>query len=112
RRNQELVAAAGAAAASASLGSETSMDSLMARLNHPAPPTREIARSTFSVEDERVAEEEFAAAEADVSETNAAKEIAGGIESAEDVHVPWTPIEETQPWTVPLETDAPVAGMK
>lgn len=82
------------------LASGTSIDSLKARLTQP-----------MSRVDEIVTEQEFAAAEADVPEMIAAKEIAGGIESIEDVDAPWTPIEETDPWAVPLETDEPVAGI-
>src|SRR5207244_11494222 len=64
-----------------------------------------------AVDEEDIARQELAAAEADVPEIIAAKEIAGGIESVEDVHEPWTPIEEREPWAVPLETDEPVAGI-
>ncbi len=88
------------AAATAATVSETSLASLKERLTQP-----------LSRADEQVTEEEFAAAEADVPEIIAAEEIAGGIESVEDVHAPWTPIEETEPWAVPLETDEPVAGI-
>lgn len=99
------------------------MDSLMARIQHADEVRRptvavdviaETTRPTVLVEamnDEDITEQEFAAAEADVSETTAAREIAGGIESVEDVHAPWTPIEEVEPWAVPLDTDEPVAGI-
>jgi hypothetical protein len=100
RRNREL---AEAAAANATHASETSMDSLKARLTQPMLRTDETSRE--------VTQQEFAAAEADVPEMIAAEEIAGGIEGVEDVHEPWTPIEETEPWAVPLDTDEPVAGI-
>jgi hypothetical protein len=37
--------------------------------------------------------------------------LGAGVESVEDVHEPWTPIEEQEPWAVPLETDEPVSGI-
>jgi flagellar biosynthesis GTPase FlhF len=123
RKNHELTEAATLAA----MASETSMASLKERLTQPmvrsdetSRPTetfdvvRETTRPTVPVEavaDEDVTEQEFAAAEADVPEMIAAEEIAGGIESVEDVHEPWTAIEETEPWAVPFDTDEPVAGI-
>ncbi len=91
-RNRELTeaAASGAAAASATRRPETPLE---------------------AITDDEVSEQEFAAAQADVPEMIAAEEIAGGIEGIEDVHEPWTPIEETEPWAIPLDTDEPVSGI-
>jgi hypothetical protein len=91
KRNRELTEAAALAATTAAI-------------NDPTAPVEAVA-------DDDVTDQEFAAAEADVPEMIAAEEIAGGIESVEDVHEPWTPIEETEPWAVPLDTDEPVAGI-
>ena len=128
KRNRALTdAAALAAATGAARASETSMDSLKARLTQPMTridesrrPTetfdvvRETTRPTVPVvpiADDDVSAQEFAAAEADVPEMIAAEEIAGGIENVEDVHEPWTPIEEAEPWAVPLVINEPVAGI-
>ena len=90
------------------------MDSLKARLTQPLSGPDEISRPKVPMD--AVADEMLAAAEADVAEDIgveqlAAKELAGGVESVEDVHAPWTPIEETDPWAVPLNTNEPVAGI-
>ena len=78
KKNRELTEAAAVAAASASPGAETSMDSLMARIQHHDEVRRptvavdviaETSGPTVLVEamnDEDITEQEFAAAEADV----------------------------------------------
>ena len=104
KRNTELVAAGALAATTASHGSETSIDSLKARLTQPVPRADEGNRPTGPAD--VVAEESV-----DEPEEIAVKGIAGGVESVEDVHLPWTPIEETEPWSVPFETGEPVAGI-
>jgi hypothetical protein len=94
------VAAASAAAAVRS--SETSIESLKARLSQPPQRAAEIDEPELEETEEETQDE---------AEEIATPILAGGVESVEDTHEPWTPIEESEPWSIPLQTDDPVAGI-
>lgn len=83
RKNRTLEAATAIGAA------ETSMAGLKSRLTVP-----------------------LAGLDDDGPQTVEVTEMAGGIESVEDVHQPWTPIEEVDPWAIPLQTDEPASAMQ
>jgi hypothetical protein len=104
-KNRELAAAA-ALVATAGGSSDTSVEALKARLTQPIDE-----RSRPDVPLDLIAEDSIDDEVEEESEVEPAREIAGGIESVEDIHAPWTPIEETDPWGVPLVTDEPVAGI-
>jgi hypothetical protein len=104
RRNRELEAASAAAAA------ETSIAGLKARLTRPQPGPDEINRPTLPLP--VVTDAHIADFDDDRQEEIPTKELAGGIESTEDIHAPWSPIEEVTPWTVPLEIGEPASAME
>jgi hypothetical protein len=74
-----------------------SMESLQTRLS----PSR--AHAAEQIDEPEVDETE-------VESSAAAAGLAAGVESDEDVHEPWTPMDD-ESWTEPLETEEPVAGI-
>jgi hypothetical protein len=109
RKNAELEATARAAATAAAsvpmvpTAEMPTPDAAMLESMRPQEPVDVTEAGDEPVEPIEVERED--------EEPIAAPVLGAGVESVEDVDAPWTPIEATEPWAVPLETDEPVSGI-